>query len=169
MAIGLSVLLILVLWLGINWIVGPVENNKGETPPETLPVVPPVTIPPKLPPPTEDDMVIHTTKGDVNLGNVYAEKIPNTEFDLSFTFRRNDDYSMNYFPKDKMFLIVIYNPDIEAGRNKAESNLLDILGATKEQACLLNVELKVPASVNSQAAGFNYGLSFCPSGKPFPK
>lgn len=166
---GLSALLVIVLWLGITWIVGPVEKNKPETPPETPPAVTPVVIPPKLPPPTEDDMVIRTTKGDVKLNKVYEEKIPGTEYDLSFTFRRNDDYSMNYFPKDKMFLIVIYNVDIGAGRAKAEADFLEILNVTKEQACLLNTDLKVPASVNSQAAGFDFGLSFCPEGRAFPK
>jgi hypothetical protein len=76
---------------------------------------------------------------------------------------------MAYYTQDQGFLIVITNKDIEPARKSAEAAFLKILGLEqeKEKACSLKVSLTVPFDVNAQASGTNYGLSFCPNGKPF--
>jgi len=80
-------------------------------------------------------------------------------------------YQILYFhyPDGESFLISILNPDLENTRQTAESELISKLGISKEQACNLNVSVSVSKDASVKAAGQNYGLSFCPDGKPFPK
>jgi len=78
-------------------------------------------------------------------------------------------YQILYFNYGKpSFLISIADPDIKNARIEAENDFLKTFGITKEQACGLDVSLTVPASINSNASGQDYGLSFCPNGKSFP-
>jgi hypothetical protein len=112
---------------------------------------------------------ISTPEGEIDLTNVYKNKIPGTEFSMSFAFKKTSDYSMEYFFKEKFFLIVLLNENLEAARKNAETDFLAITGANQKQACYLKVEMTVPYFVDNQASGFDYGLSFCTDGKPLPK
>lgn len=67
-----------------------------------------------------------------------------------------------------LFYLSIKDRDIQRARDLAEKALLDYLEISKEQACQINVVVGVIPSVNERAAGSDYGLSFCPDGKPFP-
>jgi hypothetical protein len=76
---------------------------------------------------------------------------------------------MAYYPKQQGFIIAIINSDLDKSRKFAEEDFLSILNITKDQACKLNVSMTVLSDISSLAGGGNYGLSFCPDGKPFPK
>lgn len=116
---------------------------------------------------TEPKFTIKTPEGNVEVNNVYRNAIERlSKNGVAF---KDNDYYMAYYPEDQGFLIVIQNTDIEATRKKAEADFLEILGITQEQACKLRVSLTVPLKVNEKAGGGNYGLSFCPNGKDFPK
>lgn len=77
------------------------------------------------------------------------------------------DYGIVYFTQDKSFLITIRSLPAEASRAEAETELLSKLGIGQTDACKLTVALTVPAGVSEPLSGQDYGLSFCPSGKPF--
>jgi hypothetical protein len=126
--------------------------------------------PPAFSLPEKDDskMTITTPGGNVDTNNIYKKPIE-TLPDNAVAFIENSDSHISFYPKNQGFLITIINPDIEAARQKAESDFLNSLGITKDQACQLTVDLGMPAWVNSEAAGRNYGLSFCSNGIPFPK
>ena len=79
----------------------------------------------------------------------------------------NNNYSIVYFTADQSFLITILSDPAQAGRIAAEQELLVKLNVTQDEACKLKVALTVPAGVDEQLAGKDYGLSFCPSGQPF--
>ena len=103
-------------------------------------------------------MTITTQGGNIETNNLYANPVETLPGD-GVAFVENDSYHMSFYPKNQGLLITIIDPDIQAGRDKAEQNLLDSLDVTKEQACQLTVDLGVPASVSLEAAGQNYGLS----------
>ena len=110
-------------------------------------------------------MFINTGKEKIEINNVY--KNPIEMFESGVEFKKNSDYLIDYYSPDQLFVIVITNPNIDEARINAEKDFLDTLNINQEQACKLNIQLGVPFSVNENAAGINYGLSFCPNGKPF--
>lgn len=147
------------------------STNPGSTTGTNKP--PTATTPAKnfsIPSPNAPSMIINTSQGDIKTNNLYKDSskiIPGTG--NAVLFSKNDSYHMSFYPQNQGILITIIDPAIQAARDKAESELLADLGITKDQACKLTVDLGVPEWVNSQASGTNYGLSFCPNGKPFPK
>lgn len=122
--------------------------------------------------PTQDapKMTLYTPdNAKIEVNNLYknpANLVPGT--DNTVNFIQNKDYYMFFSPKTEYFQITLLNPDIQKARSEAESDFLSTLGITKDQACQLNVELGVPYAVNQAASGKDYGLSFCPNGKPLP-
>ena len=83
--------------------------------------------------------------------------------------RNTSDYEIVYLGKLKSFVITLYGENLNDSRIKAEQAFLESLGITKDEACKLNVNLAVAHEASESAAGKNYGLSFCSSGKPFPE
>ncbi|MFA6106061.1 MAG: hypothetical protein WC745_00065 [Patescibacteria group bacterium] len=79
----------------------------------------------------------------------------------------NQNYTITYYVPGNLFGITINNSEVKKTRSRLEKDLLKILGITKSDACKLKVSMFVPAYVNEQYAGTNYGLSFCPDGIPF--
>lgn len=79
----------------------------------------------------------------------------------------NENYSIVYFTTDQSFLITILAEPVQASRDAAEQELLAKLNIQQSDACRLKIALTVPAGVDEQLAGKDYGLSFCPSGQPF--
>lgn len=110
-------------------------------------------------------IVISTDQGNVSVNNVFENPI--AEFD-GVSFKETSGYQLLYFPDTQMFNITILNPDLQRTRDEAEANFLRTLGISEEDACKLNVNLQVFFQVSEKAAGKNFGLSFCPNGKPLP-
>ena len=139
-----------------------------------------IAIPSEIPPKNEkitnllpiEEMVkktkleINTGKETISVNNIYkkSDKILSNN---GVAFEDNEDYYIAYYPDDNSFTIVIHNRDVNLGREKAEIGFLNDLGITQEQACKLTVILGVPYSVSENLSGQNFGLSFCPGGKPF--
>lgn len=113
-----------------------------------------------------ESFIIETETEKIQINNIY--KNGGELYEGGITFRDNKDFSITYSESDQSFAIVIETTDNLVGvRNKAEKELLDALGISKEKACELTVLLQVPYSVNPELSGTNYGLSFCPNGKYF--
>jgi len=109
---------------------------------------------------SSDKMTIRATTGDVNIANLYINPIENLSQN-GVTFAQNSNYSMEFYPQDQGFLIILSNPDFATGRKNAESDLLSRLGIAEDQACKLKVSITIPVSVNAEFGGGVYGLSFC--------
>jgi hypothetical protein len=122
----------------------------------------------KIPSPDEDKMTLNTKGGYVEIKNLYKNPVEKLSND-GVAVRMTPEYHIYFYPQNQGFLLTIVDPDIWSARNKLESDFLQALEITKDQACQLNVDLGIPASYSPQAAGINYGLSFCPNGKPFPR
>ncbi|MFA5926096.1 MAG: hypothetical protein WC831_04130 [Parcubacteria group bacterium] len=119
---------------------------------------------------TQSDKIdINTGKGIVAVNNIQKNPVEKIAFDGSVVFAKSDNYAMSYYPPDQGFIVTIENPNLDLARSQAEDEFIKLLGVDKEQACLLKVTLNVPFGVSEKAAGQNYGLSFCPNGKPFPQ
>lgn len=71
-------------------------------------------------------------------------------------------YSIFFVDANQSFNITLLQEPIGDIRAQAESELVRRLGISKEQACLLNYYVGVPAGVNEIYAGRNLGFSFCP-------
>lgn len=104
----------------------------------------------------------------ITVNNFYKQSVEIDSYG-DVLLKDTPDYQLVYFSKDNAFLITIVGLQIGSARNAAETGFLNTLGITRGRACLLNVSLKVPFNVNPNASGEDYGLSFCPNGKPFPK
>ena len=112
--------------------------------------------------PTKDGQQIELKNPYENNEKVLSEKVVQI---------KNDDYFtvlFHNFPDEMSYLITIQNEDIQSARDLAEKDFMEYLEIPKEQLCQIKVYLGVPRSVNEKVSGPNYGLSFCPDGKPFP-
>jgi hypothetical protein len=77
-------------------------------------------------------------------------------------------YEILYISETKYFNVAILEEPIGANRQKAESFLAQLLGATKEQMCALDYAVYVPNEVNTQYSGMNLGFSYCPGAVKLP-
>jgi len=117
-------------------------------------------------------MIKITTKdgGSILMKDFYQSpytKILDPQNDASI--KESIDYNIEFQPAIPRFFIGLQGNDLYTARENAEQGLLDKLGITKDDACRIKVTLGVAFSVNEKASGVNYGLSFCPDGKPLPK
>jgi hypothetical protein len=120
-----------------------------------------------VPPASDEKMSVKTTDGEtVFLNNVYRQPVENL-FQNGVIFKENSDYSMAFYPQDQSFIVTLLNSDIKTARNNAERDLLAALEIDEQVSCQLKVSVTVPYGVNADASGQEYGLSFCPGGKPF--
>ncbi len=104
----------------------------------------------------------------LEINNVRKEAVRRIGND--FIIKNERDYQLLYFSKEEAFSIIVTGmEDLRVARQNAEEEFLVRTGLSREEACKLNVDLRVPADVNFQLAGKNYGLSFCPNGIPFPE
>jgi len=114
-------------------------------------------------------ITLKTSDGNVSINNP-AELPDKKSLSLSgVNFKENSDYAIDYYPEDHGFIIAILNPNIQVARALAEKDFVQTLGISQADACKLKVSLSVPFNINETASGINYGLSFCPNGKAFPK
>lgn len=110
-----------------------------------------------------------TTEKKVEVNNVYNNPVATIPYNnyTGVLFKAADDYSISFYPDGEQFSIIINNSELNMAREKAEAGLLEALGISKEEACQLNVSLRTTIQVNRENAGREFGLSFCPDGKPF--
>jgi hypothetical protein len=111
-------------------------------------------------------LAVNTQSGTVKVSNITKNPVE-TFSNSDIEYKKTNDYYLDYYAKDKLFVITIVNPDIQTARNKAEQDFLSTLRISQDEACQLNVQLGIPYSVNPDKAGLNFGLSFCPNGKAF--
>jgi hypothetical protein len=116
------------------------------------------------------DISIQTKDGGTLFVNDFL-KSPKTTIDEEgdATLKDDPNYTILYYKMDQSVFIGLLGGNLPQVRSDAEKELLNILGITEQDACQLKVSTTVPASVSEKAAGKDYGLSFCPSGKPLPK
>jgi hypothetical protein len=167
LAIFLAVILIAFVFMYINSEKGALKEESQE---ESVPGQFPISQPSSnfhLPDRNDEKMFIETKDGNVATNNLYKSPVENLDKN-GVLFEENAGFHSSFYPQDQGFLITILDTNIEKGRRDAEENFLQDLGITKDEACKLKVDLGVPSFVNQDAAGKNYGLSFCPNGKPFP-
>jgi len=118
--------------------------------------------------PETDRFDVETKDGAVSIVNIYKKSVADASFN-GVIFKDNNLYYIAYYPNPEGFIITINNSDIERARAAAEKDFIETLKISKSDACKLNISLAVPMSVRESIAGQNFGLSFCPDGKAFPK
>lgn len=118
--------------------------------------------------PEGDRFEVKTPSGSVSISNVYKKSIGDGGFN-GVIFKNNAQYYIAYYPSPEGFIITINNKDIKRARLAAEADFIKTLNISKADACKLNINLMVPLDINESIAGQNFGLSFCPDGRPFPK
>jgi hypothetical protein len=121
--------------------------------------------PSSTPTTTASTLVIPIPGGGIPVNNITQNPIQ--EVSDTVVFAKTDQYSILYYTKEQTFSINILALPAQAARDAAEAALLQKLGVTKDQVCNLTVSTFVPFDVDQNLAGTDYGLSFCPSGKPF--
>jgi hypothetical protein len=117
----------------------------------------------------EEKLIIHTKSGDVPVTNFYQNpQIEIFDKDKDAIIKNDPNYQIMYYGKYQSFFISLLGGNLHAARKISEREFLKILNITKNQACKLPVSVSVPHFVNHNASGTDYGLSFCPDGKPLP-
>jgi len=144
----------------------PAENNNQTQPSDMIVKKPnPITQTPK-----EGDILVATKDNtDIPVKDFYKNKRTIVYPKWGASLRDDPYYSLLYFTTDKSFLISLTGGDLHTVRFDAEKEFLSILGVTEEEACQLKVVTGVSRDASEKASGHDYGLSFCPSGKPLPK
>lgn len=71
------------------------------------------------------------------------------------------EFQILYYTADSSFFITLLKTPLEATRQKAETELLNKLGISKEDACRLRVAVGAPYWVDEVRGGEELGLSFC--------
>ena len=117
----------------------------------------------------QTQITVKTADGTVSINNpaTLPDKKPLSSNGVNF--KDNANYSIDFYPEDQGFIIAILDPNIQAARDMAEKDFIQTLGISPADACKLKVSLAIPFRINEKVSGINYGLSFCPNGKAFPK
>jgi hypothetical protein len=159
LTIAAVLIVILIIFLLFKYFGRQTQPQEPETPstPSTFPI----------PSASDEKMPVKTIDGEtIYLNNVYSQTVESLS-QGGVDFVENSDYYMAYYPQDQAFVITLLNSDIKTARNNAERDLLAVLGIDEQVSCQLKVSITVPYSVNADASGQEYGLSFCPGEKPF--
>lgn len=75
-----------------------------------------------------------------------------------------DRFDIFYNDGNKNVFILLYQEPLNFTRRLAEEELLATLSVSQAAICDLGVQVRTNEYVNARYAGFNLGLSFCPSG-----
>ncbi len=78
------------------------------------------------------------------------------------------DFNIVYFPEDDSFVIALLSEPLGAARVAAEQFMLETLGISEAQLCILNYYVSTDSYVNPQFAGKNLGFSFCEGATRLP-
>lgn len=111
-------------------------------------------------------VALPTSQGDIAINDPYKQSLKTIAGNADL--KNTSDYEIVYLGEQKSFVISLYGQNLNDARNKAEQAFLDLTGVSRDDACKITVTLGVDPSANKDAAGKNYGLSFCPDGKPIP-
>lgn len=82
---------------------------------------------------------------------------------------KEDAYHIVYYDMDSSVFITLNKKPLVETRKQAEQAFLQKFGLQKAEACRITVVLNTTKYVDPLAAGRDYGLSFCPDGKPLPQ
>ncbi|OGC80805.1 hypothetical protein A2943_02940 [Candidatus Adlerbacteria bacterium RIFCSPLOWO2_01_FULL_51_16] len=74
----------------------------------------------------------------------------------------NNSYSILYIESDQSFNVTLLEEPLGDTRTKAEAELIQKLGISKNDMCFLRYVVGTPYWVNEIYAGKNLGFSFCP-------
>lgn len=91
------------------------------------------------------------------------------EFTGNTVLTEAENYTLEYFPADQTFNIVLLGNNLRASRVAAEQDLLNRFQITEEQACSLRVTVGTIVSVSQEFSGRQLGLSFCPGRVDLPE
>ena len=78
-------------------------------------------------------------------------------------------YVIAYVESTQMFNIALLREPIGSMRNEAEKELMERLGVSKSQMCLLKYTVSAPSWVNATYAGVDLRFSFCPGAVKLPR
>lgn len=78
------------------------------------------------------------------------------------------EYTILYYSQDHSFVIGLLDEPLGRIRREAERALMDALGLTEEQMCMLNYTIGTTAYVSEAYGGTNLGFSFCPGAVVLP-
>lgn len=109
--------------------------------------------------PNGNSITFGTSRGSVITNNFY--KIAQGSDGDALVIRRTPQYEIMYDAADSTFGIFITEGPVASSERAAENDLVNILGISKAQVCLLSAVWSVSVAVNENAAGRNYPLSFC--------
>lgn len=109
--------------------------------------------------PRGDYLEIKTASGDVRVKNFYKTDKYVTQDHETVVLAENENYSISYYAGDEGFIITLFSADTAAARTAAESELLDQLGVSRDDALKLNVNERI-LNKNSPDDGKLMGLSF---------
>jgi len=115
----------------------------------------------------EEKIKIKTASGEISVNNFRknADVIENgAEY-----FVDKEKYNVFYYsPNNEFAVTLLVNQDIENTRKEAESDFINALGISKEDACRLKIILYVSAALTTNSDLYqNHGLSFCSGSKTF--
>jgi hypothetical protein len=113
--------------------------------------------------PSGETLTLGTPSGNVTVKNFYKTALALIE-GTEVVLAKNDGYEIDYSNVDSSFVITIRQIPIDSVRVDAESQLLNLLGISKNDACRLSVSVIIPASLDPQAGGRSYPLGICSQG-----
>ena len=134
------------------------------------PSAPPPSPGPRIP--VEESLVIHTRSGDVVVYNFFIDretKLLGQKESANAVIRDTPEYTLQYTIRDQSFLISIHGGNMREARAHGERVLSEKLRISPAEMCRLSVIVAVSKDLDRNAAGHDYGLSFCPNGKPMPQ
>ena len=111
--------------------------------------------------PTGTTLALGTKQGSVTVNNFYASAVYITDDGQTVVLGEKPQYSIAYNVNDSSFIITLLSTPVQAARQAAEAAFLASLGASKQDACKLNVVEGVPEAVSDQYVGRSFPLSFC--------
>lgn len=111
--------------------------------------------------PKSGKVLIQTPEGPVETNNFFTDFVEQSGDILALV--ETKDFSIVYYKQDQVFNISLFSEPLSEALDKAENLFMNKLGIDNGQACRLKTIVRVPYSVNQQASGVEYGLSFCPN------
>lgn len=111
-------------------------------------------------------IAISTKQGSVTTAK-FTENAP-YQYTGGSVLESTDEYAISYDATSQSFNIAISEQPIAKSRTDAEMKFLSDLGITQSEACKLTVTLGVNYGTDPNLFDRNFGLSFCPTGVPFP-
>ncbi len=109
-----------------------------------------------------DKKIIRTPEANISINN--PKKIAEEDTGPEQTIlKSSQNFTIFYLKYDdkESFALSLSGENFEESRKQAEKTLLELLGISEEQACLLSVSEKVPYGTNPDLAGSSFPLSFC--------